>query len=284
MMGWTLKKNERICLIGEKAAAGLMVMLILAGCASSTYRAPVEERPVLGRAPSGSTPAGLTAVTPAVPASSASDASKTLPGGESVAKPGFYTVKPGDTLIRIGLETGQNWKDILKWNALDNANVIEVGQVLRVIPPGADPNAVTTRAVTSARVETRSLDGVKAPAALVASGVAPSAPASPNAPSVAAATGVPAAPREGDDDLNWLWPAAGPVIAGFDETRSKGLSISGKAGDAVLAAADGRVVYAGSGLRGYGNLVIIKHNNIYLTAYANNQALLVKEDQAVRKG
>ena len=74
------------------------------------------------------------------------------------------------------------------------------------------------------------------------------------------------------------------MIATFDEGRSKGLDIAGKAGDPVLAAADGRVVYAGSGLRGYGNLVILKHNNTYLTAYAHNQALLVKEDQAVRAG
>jgi lipoprotein NlpD len=74
------------------------------------------------------------------------------------------------------------------------------------------------------------------------------------------------------------------VLAGFDEARNKGLDIGGKAGDPVLASADGRVVYAGAGLRGYGNLIILKHNNTYLTAYAHNQALLVKEDQTVRKG
>ena len=74
------------------------------------------------------------------------------------------------------------------------------------------------------------------------------------------------------------------MIATFDEARNKGVSIGGKPGDPVVAAADGRVVYAGAGLRGYGNLVILKHNNTYLTAYAHNQALLVKEDQAVRRG
>jgi lipoprotein NlpD len=74
------------------------------------------------------------------------------------------------------------------------------------------------------------------------------------------------------------------VLAAFDEVRNKGVAISGKAGDAVLAAADGRVVYAGSSLRGYGNLVIIKHNETFLTAYAHNQALLVKEDQPVKRG
>ena len=79
-------------------------------------------------------------------------------------------------------------------------------------------------------------------------------------------------------------PAAGSVLQGFDEQRNKGVDIGGKAGDAVLAAADGRVVYAGSGLRGYGNLIILKHNNIFLTAYAHNQTLLVKEDQNVKRG
>ncbi|MEY8879429.1 MAG: peptidoglycan DD-metalloendopeptidase family protein, partial [Leptothrix sp. (in: b-proteobacteria)] len=88
----------------------------------------------------------------------------------------------------------------------------------------------------------------------------------------------------GDDELSWIWPAQGPVVVNFDEARNKGLSIAGKAGDPVLAAADGRVVYAGSGLRGYGNLVILKHNETYLTAYAHNQTLLVREDQAVKRG
>jgi len=90
--------------------------------------------------------------------------------------------------------------------------------------------------------------------------------------------------REGDENVDWLWPASGAVIVAFDEKRSKGVALAGKAGDPVLAAADGRVVYAGSGIRGYGNLLIVKHNNTYLTAYAHNQTLLVKEDQVVRRG
>ena len=94
----------------------------------------------------------------------------------------------------------------------------------------------------------------------------------------------PAVVRDNDDDLTWAWPAAGPVVAPFDDAKTKGLAIGGKAGDPVFAAADGRVVYAGSGLRGYGNLVIVKHNANYLTAYAHNQTLLVKEDQIVKRG
>jgi lipoprotein NlpD len=205
-------------------------------------------------------------------------------------------VKPGDTLIRIGLDTGQNWRDIVRWNGIQNPNLIEVGQVLRVVPPGQDPGAAVTRPVQAAsRVESRPLEPRPAdsaapvtpspvppapPASAAQSGVSAAAPAGP------APAGTPsAAPRTGDDAIDWAWPAAGTVTTPFDEARGvKGLSILGKAGDPVLAAADGRVVYAGSGLRGYGNLVIVKHNNTFLTAYAHNQTLLVKEEQAVRRG
>lgn len=220
-------------------------------------------------------------------------------------------VKPGDTLIRIGLDNGQNWRDIARWNGIQNPNVIEVGQVLRVLPPGQDPSAAVARPVQAAgRLESRPLDaraveGATATAAPSTSpermAAAPVSGAPVTAPPAVAPTSVPgsanpqaapsaqpattAASRAGDEAVEWAWPASGTVNTPFDESRGvKGLSIAGKAGDPVLAAADGRVVYAGSGLRGYGNLVIVKHNNTYLTAYAHNQTLLVKEDQAVRRG
>ncbi|MCH7344096.1 peptidoglycan DD-metalloendopeptidase family protein [Pelomonas sp. CA6] len=254
-------------------AAGLLV-LTLVGCASSPNRAPVEERNV-GRPGATKPGAPLPSASPTVEV-------KPLPGAENAGKPGYYTVKQGDTLIRIALDNGQNWRDVAKWNGLDNPNLIEVGQVLRVAPPGVDPSVVSTKPITTAKVETRPLDGKapagSAPASGAASGSTTAAPASaPATPPAAAAAG-------GDDDVHFSWPATGPVTAGFDEVKNKGLAFGGKAGDPVLAAADGRVVYAGSGLRGYGNLIIIKHNNTYLTAYAHNQTLLVKEEQAVRKG
>jgi lipoprotein NlpD len=250
----------------------LAVLVLFAGCGTTHNRAPVEDRNGSGR------PAVSAAAAPATPASAPADASKPLPGAENAGKPGYYTVKPGDTLIRVGLENGQNWKDLVKWNGLENPNIIEVGQTLRVVPPGVDPNAAATKPITAAKVETRPLDAK--PAANAASGAMP---ATPSAPATVTTAPTPA-PRDGDDDINWFWPAAGPVIANFEEGKVKGLSIGGKAGDPVLAAADGRVVYAGAGLRGYGNLVIIKHNGTYLTAYAHNQSLLVKDDQAVRRG
>jgi lipoprotein NlpD len=121
-------------------------------------------------------------------------------------------------------------------------------------------------------VETRPLDGRAAASAATAANAAP------------AAGPAPAPMREPDDGLSWGWPAAGSVLTAFDDASSRGLDISGKAGEPVLAAADGRVIYVGAGVRGLGNLVIIKHNATYLSAYAHNQTLLVKEDQAVRRG
>jgi lipoprotein NlpD len=88
----------------------------------------------------------------------------------------------------------------------------------------------------------------------------------------------------GSEDVAWIWPASGKLIATFSEGGNKGIDIGGKAGDSVLAAGGGKVVYSGTGLRGYGKLVIVKHNNTYLTAYAHNQNVLVKEGQSVSKG
>jgi lipoprotein NlpD len=262
------------------AFAVLGALLTLAGCANQPHRAPVEERTPQ--------PKSAAAVPAPLPASAASmpavEAEAPTPPNENAGKAGYYTVKPGDTLIRIGLDNGQNWRDLVKWNNLDNPNVIEVGQVLRVVAPGTDPGVAATRPVTVARVETKPLSaapvvaGASSPAAVGAAAAAASA-----APAPVVSTSPPTA-REGDDDIRWGWPAAGHVIASFDEGKVKGLVIGGKAGDPVFAAADGRVVYAGSGLRGYGNLVILKHNATYLTAYAHNQTLLVKEDQNVKRG
>jgi lipoprotein NlpD len=268
-----------------RLVVGALVVLVLAGCASSKRQAPVEDRSVFNKAGGAAPPPGAATSAPATVAVPA-ETGKALPGAENAGKPGFYTVKPGDTLIRVGLETGQNWKDIIKWNNLENPNVIEVGQVLRVVPPGADPNAVATRGVTTSKLETRPLDAPRAtPAPAPASATAPATSVATAPATVTPPPPAPAPPaREGDDDVNWLWPASGSVVGNFDESRTKGMAIAGKAGDPVVAAADGRVVYAGSGLRGYGNLVIIKHNNTYLTAYAHNQSLLVKEEQSVKRG
>jgi lipoprotein NlpD len=264
----------------------LACLATLGGCASSGHRAPVEERAPTPRAAVAPAPVPASAT----PATSASDP-KPLPNAEHAGKPGYYTVKPGDTLIRVALENGQNWRDVARWSGIDNPNVIEVGQVLRVLPPMQDATAVASRGVGSGKVEARGLEAKPEPLpASVAAGSATAPAAAAAAAPAASAAAVPASvpnpamAREGEEEPQWAWPAAGALGGGFEEGRSKGLAILGKAGDPVLAAADGRVVYAGSGLRGYGNLVIVKHSNTYLTAYAHNQALVVKEDQVVRRG
>ena len=219
----------------------LMSALVLTGCANKGRLAPVDDHSVNG-------------------------AARVMPGAENAGKPGYYTVKSGDTLIRIGMDNGQSWRDIIRWNKLDNPNLIETGQVLRVAPPA--PEVAVVR-----------------PSAAITTSTSPASVSAPmpvaSAPTASVA---PAAPSTAEESISFQWPARGNLLSGFDESKNKGLDIGGKAGDSVFAAADGRVVYAGAGLRGYGNLIILKHNNTYLTAYAHNQTLLVKEDQVIKRG
>jgi lipoprotein NlpD len=226
--------------------------LVLTACSSkSLNHAPVEERMSRAGQPVGTSQ-------PSVP----QVAVKQPQGFENAGKPGYYTVKPGDTMIRIALDNGQTTQDVARWSQVDNPNRIEVGQVLRVAPPGGGD--VVVKPVAKPVVSATATGPV----------VASSAPAAANTKAVATT----------DTEINWVWPASGAVLTGFDEVKNKGLDIGGVAGEPVLAAADGRVVYVGAGLRGYGNLIILKHNNVYLTAYAHNQTLLVKEDQSVQQG
>lgn len=244
---------------------------VLVGCTTRLNRAPVESR---GTSAIPATQSGVVTAAEVKP----------LSGSENAGKPGYYTVKPGDTLIRIGLETGQSWKDVARWNNLENPNLIEVGQVLRVTAPVATASAAVSESggVVTHPVTTTAVAPAPAPATPPAP-VPVSASASVK-PAAASAASPSSGPSPAEDDVGFIWPSSGTLLAGFDEARNKGYDIGGKSGDPVLAAADGRVVYAGAGLRGYGNLVILKHNNTFLTAYAHNQSLLVKEDQAVRRG
>ena len=260
--------------------AVVLCAALMAACGSTSLnRAPVEDRGITRPATAPNAAEAKTDATAAYV--------KPMPGAENAGSPGYYTVKPGDTLIRIGLDSGQNWRDIVRWNALENPNQIEVGQVLLVQPPSTLPAATTggaaSRPVVAATATPGAVPPVGAasqPVASSASGATAAKPATPAASGAVA--GVPAATA--DDDIAWIWPTTGAVLAGFDEVKNKGLDIGGAPGTSVVAAADGRVVYVGAGLRGYGNLIILKHNNTYLTAYAHNQSLLVKEDQSVRKG
>ncbi|MDR5732409.1 peptidoglycan DD-metalloendopeptidase family protein [Caballeronia sp. LZ025] len=184
--------------------------------------------------------------------------------GSGPVAPGFYRVQRGDTLLKIARDNRTSVKNITRWNGLANPDAIEVGQVLRIEPPAG-----------SAAAAGRSSGSIGAGGSSGASG---SSAARSDAAADARASSTPA------PAMAMSWPAQGTVIRGFDGKNSKGIDIANAAGTPVVAAAAGNVVYAGNGLRGYGNMLIVKHNDDYLTAYAHNKTLLVKEGQTVQKG
>nr|WP_157056231.1 peptidoglycan DD-metalloendopeptidase family protein [Candidatus Burkholderia verschuerenii] len=173
--------------------------------------------------------------------------------GSAPVGPGFYRVERGDTVSKIAREHRTSVGNIKRWNSLSNPDAIEVGQVLRIAPP---PGTATASAAPSA-------SGGSAKSESTAESVAQS---------------------KAGPGVSLIWPTQGTVVQNFDGKNSKGIDIANAAGTPVVAAAAGSVVYAGNGLRGYGNMLIIKHNDDYLTAYAHNRAILVKEGQKVQQG
>ncbi len=224
---------------------------------------------------------------------------------------GYYTVKRGDTLLQIALEFGQNYRDLVAWNGLADPNDIKVDQVLRVLPPEgtAQPGSVTAGSGIETRPQTQPPPaapattnktgprGEKRPysdATLAemqksetgtAAAPAPAPKSEPAKPTESKSAEK--APDNGaapdDEGVSWVWPAEGKVVSNFSPSK-KGIDIAGKLGQPVVAAGAGKVLYAGSGIRGYGNLVIVKHTNNLLSAYAHNKTIFVKEDQTVTKG
>ncbi len=178
--------------------------------------------------------------------------------GSTPVGPGQYRVERGDTLSKIAASNGQTVANLVRWNKLSDANEINVGQVLRVSPPGS------TGADTAVPSTGRPLPGKPTP---VKPTPRPSVP--DKAPPARIAL---------------VWPANGKLTRNFNVSGSKGIAIANAAGTPVIAAAPGTVAYAGSGLRGYGNLVILQHSSDFLTIYAHNRALMVKEGQSVRQG
>jgi lipoprotein NlpD len=219
-----------------KAARFALTALVIAGCASQKP-APVTER--------AKRPATATKPAQAAPA--------------PVAE-GTYVVKKGDTLYSIALEHGADYRDVAAWNKLSDPTKINVGQVLRVMPP-EESRVQVGRAKLPERGEARPLD-LPPPASTKTPPPQPSKP----------------------EPADFIWPARGKVIAGFAEPRRKGIDIDGKLGDPVIAAAAGRVTYTGTGIPGLGKLVVIKHDNGFITVYAHNKDILVKEQQAVKRG
>jgi lipoprotein NlpD len=260
-------------------SAAAMVALVLAGCASK-QQAPVVDR-------TGQKPA--TQVEPKPPVTTA----------ERVAAKGSYIVKAGDTLYKISLDHGHAYKDVAAWNNLDSPYLIHPGQELRVQPPDADvqPVAVARPVVMATAVEQRPIDDAadslkREPRAgrepYSEDAYAKAMKGSVDAPlarvELKSVSKSDAAESRADGDPQWAWPAPGKLLAQFGENGKKGIEVAGRKGDPVLASADGKVVYSGAALRGYGQLLILKHNPDYLSVYAHNSRILVKEQEPVKRG
>ena len=237
-------------------------------------------------------------------------------------RPDTYTVKKGDTLFSIGLEHGYDYKEIAQSNDINAPYNIKVGQSLKfsalkdkttasdnklvqknddgveITPINNDANTTNpnkTAAATVAISEPKAIrepysdEAFNKPLPAATKAIAEKDTVVANAKKPAdEATSKPKAEEktsvESAENIDWAWPTKGKVIANFNEASNKGLDIAGTTGQAVNAAAAGKVIYSGSDLRGYGNLVIIKHNSTYLSVYANNSQILIKEGQVVSRG
>lgn len=245
---------------------GVMVSIGVAGCSSALTPAPITDQSTGTVTTASATEPSGVVVTPL--GTPSAGPVMTPPAG-----PGFYRVKPGDTLYGIARAQKQKPSDLIKWNSLPASLQVNIDQLLRVAPPGA-PGTAPSVDQWSQSAETKTAPpiiggGTTAPAA-AASGATNATNEAPPSVSVKGA---------------WLaWPAEGSIIGKFGDGGSKGIDIGGKLGEPVKAAAAGRVVYAGTGLRAYGPMIIVKHSNDYLTAYAHNSKLLVKEGDTVRQG
>lgn len=256
------------------------MLVVLAGCAARGP-APVTERGPAARSAAAS-PEPVRAVAPQIAPSTS----------------GLHTVQRGDTLYAIAFANNLDYREVARWNQLESADRIMVGQVLRLTPsPGAieitpledspepSPRPLTEPPLLKAPQAVllaysaagwAQLSGVPA----VAAAPPPAARPAPSPPPAAPAAAAPA--NAGFD--GWRWPVEGTLAGRFGAAGGKGIDIVGPRNAPVIAAAPGKVVYSGSGLRGYGRLLIVKHPGEFLSAYAHNETILVKEGDTVTAG
>ena len=259
-----------------------LIAALLAGCASSVQHAPVLEHGAAEKKP-----ASLPVVT--------AEPEKAVPR-EKDWRPQTYVVQKGDTLYSIAFNHGLGYHEIADLNGIQNPDKINVGQEIRLLPdntvtaikpaPEIKPVAIgiPVKSLPKAAKLPYSEHAVaelekmqEAPQPVAIAKAEPKPELKPDAATKDAS--------EGDEDIvEWSMPTTGKVIGEFSESTNKGIDVAGKLGQSVVASAAGKVVYSGSGLRGYGKLVIIKHNKTYLSAYAHNDQVLVKEGQSVTKG
>ncbi len=248
----------------------LLLSALLAGCSSKGHRAPVFER---------------------AEAEKKSAAMDKTSQREKDWRPKSYVVQKGDTLYSIAFNYGFAYRELAELNGIKDPRVISIGQEIRLFPGKSTSAARAASAVESQIKEQPKLVKYPYSEAAMAQIEKVQQQTTPVVTTVAKAEDKPVA--ETDDTvveveepaLEWSMPAQGKLIAQFSESANrKGIDIAGKLGQPVVASASGKVVYSGSGLRGYGKLIIIKHNKTYLSAYAHNDKILVKEGQSVTRG
>jgi lipoprotein NlpD len=244
-------------------------------------------------------------------AQTAADPAPAAPAPQMVAQPVppvVYKVRRGDSLARIARSHNVTVKQVLAWNHLKTSSRLHIGQALKVSSPDAVkmvavPNGPVGTASAPAQAATPSnangaaaaASGTSGASSSTASGAASNTTGTSNATASAPATGAPAPSAADAREVNaelarhakgvsLIWPAQGNVVEGFQAGETRGIEIGGKPGDPIRAAADGKVMYAGTGLNEYGSLIIVQHNKDFLTAYAHNRKLLVKTGDIVRRG
>ncbi|NPT45526.1 peptidoglycan DD-metalloendopeptidase family protein [Paraburkholderia sp. 1N] len=260
--------------------AGVWVALAVSGCAN------------VGQQGAQTGAASAASGVPAVAAAPASDAiagpSAQLSADDGTplkkAPPLVYRVKRGDTLARIAQHHHCSVKQLQAWNGLKSSSRLKHGQVLRVASPETvravnAANAAANAAAAAAKAATGS-----APPVPLAAQASAQSPAQSPAPSAAEVREVARETSRHANGVSLAWPAGGSVVEAFQPGETRGIEIGGKPGDPVRAAADGKVMYAGTGLNGYGSLIIVQHNKDFLTAYSHNRKLLVKIGDIVRQG
>lgn len=269
---------------------GLGVVSMAAALLSAGCTAP-RPAPVIERTPQAK---------PAAPVKPAPGVKTPMP---VELRPPFHTVRKGETLYSIALEYGLDYRELAEWNGIDPTK-LQTGQQLRLTPPDTTVSAAPLKSAPPS-VEARALGAPPGTAAAPAPGVAAikTEPKGVRLPysdqsyaqlaqikPEAAAPAKPAEARpkaEGPAEgaaLSWVWPASGKLVGTFNGSTAKGIAIAGRRGQPVLASASGKVIHSGTGIRGLGRFIVIKHNDAYLSVYAHNNLLLVKEGDSVNRG
>jgi lipoprotein NlpD len=209
-------------------------------------------------------------------------------------RPSAHIVRRGDTLYSIAWRYGLDYRQVAGWNAIRQPYTIYPGQKLRLTRPPASSSTQTAKRSSSAggssskkaqpAPSSPSSKSAKAPATPKKSASQGSASNKSSSAGGLKKSGKGAAKGGNAPVKGWRWPAKGKVVTSFSKSGGKGIDIAGKLGQPILAASGGHVVYSGSGVIGYGQLIIVKHNKRYLSAYAHNNKILVKEGDTVKGG